>query len=171
MFNSLTSNTEASTNNKMWRAGLLVILLSGGILGQRLDCQMADVLLKCKNTWNGGYTYFNHNSESERAVFDTSNQEDCKPCCKDPNTSSNKCLETDLPDEDGESNDQLRELDDSYSCSNYAHRYKIIVNRRSVPVQCRIHNFVQVYIGPVESYMVHQQNSHQERDLGLCDVL
>ena len=166
----------------MWGSGLLVILLSGGILasdwanrGQQLNCNTEDVLMKCKNTGNGGYTYYNRGSEwnpaSEMQEFDTSNQEDCKPCCKDPNTSSNKCLETDLPDEDGESNDQLRELDDSYSCSNYAHRYKIIVNRRSVPVQCRIHNFVQVYIGPVESYMVHQQNSHQERDLGLCDVL
>ena len=151
MFNSLTSNTEASTN-KMWRAGLLVILLSGGILGQRLDCHLQDVLMKCKDTRNGRYNYFNHAS-----VFDTSNQEDCKPCCKDPNTSITKCLETDLPDEDGVSNDQPRETDlpdedgelvQFYTCPDMADRY---VNLRSVPVQCTVYNvgyifnFVQVY--------------------------
>ena len=103
-------------NNKMWRSGLLVILLSGGILGQQqqLNCQMENVLMKCKNTGNGGHTYYNRGSEwnpaSEMQEFDTSNQEECKPCCKDPNTSINKCPETDLPDEDGVSNDQLRDL-------------------------------------------------------------
>ena len=101
----------------MWgtSGGLLVILLSGGILGQPdLNCQMADVLMKCKNTGSGGHTYYNRGSEWDpgagTSVWDTSNQEDCHPCCKDPNTSINKCPETDLPDEDGVSNDQLRDL-------------------------------------------------------------
>ena len=99
----------------MWGSGLLVILLSGGILGQQPNCQMENVLMKCKNTGNGGYTYFNRGTEwnpaSEMQEFDTSNQEDCKPCCKDPNTSIQKCPDTDRPDEDGVSYDQLRDLE------------------------------------------------------------
>ena len=99
----------------MWRSGLLAILLFGGILGQPdLNCQMENVLMKCKNTGNGGFTYFNHGSEwnpaYEMLARDPSNQESCMPCCKDPNTSINKCPETDLPDEDGVSYDQLRDL-------------------------------------------------------------
>merc|ERR1711953_273557 len=102
-------------NNKMWRSGLLAILLSGGILGQPdLNCQMENVLMKCKNTGNGGHTYFNQGSEWNPAYemldWEESNQEDCKPCCKDPNTSINKCPDTDLPDEQGVSYDQLRDL-------------------------------------------------------------
>ena len=99
----------------MWRSGILLIFLSGGILaGQQLNCQMADVLMKCKNTQNGGFTYRNQgsewNPEAAEMRYDHLNQEHCKPCCKEPNTSINKCPDTDLPDEDGVSYDQLRDL-------------------------------------------------------------
>ena len=98
----------------MWRSGLMLILLTGGILAQQaLNCNHEDVLMKCKNNRNGGHTYFNQGSEWDPEValrdWHTSNQEDCHPCCKDPNTSIDKCPETDLPDENGESWDQLRE--------------------------------------------------------------
>ena len=77
-------------------------------------CQTADVLMKCKNSQHGGHTYFNQGTEShpetQVRASDTSNREDCHPCCKDPNTSINKCPDTDLPGEDGVSYDQLREL-------------------------------------------------------------
>ena len=99
----------------MWGSGLLVLLLSGGILAQQPSCQMADVLMKCKNTGSGGHTYYNRGSEWDpgagTSVWDTSNQEDCHPCCKDPNTSITKCPDTDLPDEKGVSYDQLRDLE------------------------------------------------------------
>ena len=98
----------------MWVRGLLVIFLSGGILGQPPSCQMADVLMKCKNTGNGGHTYFNHGTEWDPYAaiwgWDEGNQEDCHPCCKDPNTSIQKCPDTDRPDEEGVSYDQLRDL-------------------------------------------------------------
>merc|ERR1711997_229390 len=103
-------------NNKMWRSGLLAILLSGGILGHQAlqHCNTEDVLMKCRNTQHGGHTYYNRGSEWNPTYVelarDTSNQEDCKPCCKEPNTSINKCPDTDLPDEQGVSYDQLREL-------------------------------------------------------------
>ena len=92
----------------------MVILLTGGILGQEtFNCHTEDLLMKCKNNRGGGYTYFNQGSEwdpdTQSRAWDTSNREDCHPCCKDPNTSTNKCPETDLPDENGESWDQLRE--------------------------------------------------------------
>ena len=70
--------------------------------------------MKCRNTQHGGHTYYNRGSEWNPTYVelarDTSNQESCKPCCKDPNTSINKCPDTDLPDEQGVSYDQLREL-------------------------------------------------------------
>ena len=96
----------------MWRSGILLIFLSGGILGEH--CNTADVLMKCKNTQNGGFIYRNNGSEWDpeavRMQWDDSSLEDCKPCCKEPNTSINKCPDTDLPDEDGVSYDQLRDL-------------------------------------------------------------
>ena len=106
----------------MWGSGLLVILLSGGILasdwanrGQQLNCNTEDVLMKCKNTGNGGHTYYNHGTEWDPYAaiwgWDDTNQEDCHPCCKDPNTSIAKCPDTDLPDEKGVSYDQLRDLE------------------------------------------------------------
>ena len=75
----------------MWGSGLLVILLSGGILGgQALNCRMSDVLMRCRRQ-GGGYNYFDPGTV-------TSNQEDCKACCKVPGTWA--CPETDLLDQD-----------------------------------------------------------------------
>ena len=77
-------------------------------------CQTADVLMKCKNSQHGGHTYFNQGTEwnpaNEMSAWDTSNHEDCHPCCKDPDTSIQKCPDTDRPDEEGVSYDQLRDL-------------------------------------------------------------
>ena len=77
-------------------------------------CNTEDLLMKCRNSQGGGYTYFNRGTEWDPATqtrgWDTGNQEDCKPCCKDPGTSINKCPETDAPDEEGDSWDVLRDL-------------------------------------------------------------
>ena len=99
----------------MLGSGLLVILLSGEILGQQnmnLNCQFQDVLMKCRDSPDGGYTYYNYGPEWEprtvRKVRDTSSQELCEPCCRDPDTTIDRCPETDHPDEKGVSWDRLK---------------------------------------------------------------